>query len=382
MKEREKKIVRGVTVSMSVQFFTGIIPSLREMGYEVVSVSSDGPELRDVRSAGGRVVTVEMARRMSPLKDLKSLWQLIKVLRRERPMMIHSMTPKAGLLCMMAGKLTGVPVRVHTFTGLVFPTSTGLKRRILMATDRLTCACATHIIPEGEGVKADLLNNHITGKPLRVLGHGNCRGIDLHRFDPDDPEVGAAAEALRRSDRFTFVYIGRILREKGVNELVEAFCRLYDERPDVRLILIGPSEDDIDPVSATTRQRIAECPGIEAVGPQADVRPFLLASDVFVLPSYREGFPNVVIEAGAMGLPSIVTDINGSREIILDGRNGLIVEPRNDDALFGAMKRMASDSNLTAAMGREARPLIASRYEQGFVRQCLMDFYREILSKS
>lgn len=382
MNSRDKKIVRGVTVSMSVQFFTGIIPSLREMGYEVVSVSSDGPELQDVRSAGGRVVTVEMARRMSPLKDLKSLWQLIKVLRRERPMMIHSMTPKAGLLCMMAGKLTGVPVRVHTFTGLVFPTSTGLKRRILMATDRLTCACATHVVPEGEGVKADLINNHITGKPLRVLGHGNCRGIDLQRFNPDDPEVMAAAEALRRPDCFTFVYIGRILREKGINELVEAFCRLYDERPDVRLILVGPSEDDLDPVTDLTRRRIAECPGIEAVGSQADVRPFLLASDAFILPSYREGFPNVVIEAGAMGLPSIVTDINGSREIILDGLNGLIVEPRNADALYGAMKRMATDSELTAAMRREARPLIASRYEQGFVRQCLLDFYREILPKN
>ncbi|MDE7025240.1 MAG: glycosyltransferase family 4 protein [Paramuribaculum sp.] len=373
------KIIRGVTVSMSVGFFDGLIPELREMGYEVVSVSSDGPELERVRNAGGRAIVVPMERHISPVKDIKSLWQMIRVFRHERPSMVHSMTPKAGLVCMIAAMLTRVPVRVHTFTGLVFPTATGLKRQILMATDRLTCACATHIIPEGEGVKADLLNNNITRKPIRVLGHGNCRGIDLERFNPADESLNSVAETIRKPESFTFIFIGRIVRDKGINELAEAFSRLYNECPDSRLILVGPYEDNLDPISSQTHQTINSCPGIEAVGEQKDVRTWLLASDAFVFPSYREGFPNVVIEAGAMGLPSIVTDINGSREIIMEGRNGTIIPPRDAEALYKAMKSFIDHPTKTASMAAQARPLIASRYEQSYVRQCLKDFYKEIM---
>ncbi len=377
--KQSNKIIRACTVSQSVGFFVGLIPELQEMGFEVVAVSSDGPELERVRAAGGKTVVVEMQRHISPLKDLRSLWRMIKVFRKEKPAMVHSMTPKAGLLCMMAAWLTRVPVRVHTFTGLVFPTSTGLKRRILMATDWLTCACATHIIPEGEGVKRDLLSNGITKKPIHVLGYGNVMGIDLKRFDPENPEVAEAARPLRKIGVFTFIFIGRIVRDKGINELVEAFSRLYKERQDIRLLLVGPAEDNLDPVSAETKEIIRTCKGIEAVGSQKDVRPWLAASDCLVFPSYREGFPNVVIEAGAMGLPSIVTDINGSREIIIEGKNGTIVPSRDAEVLYSAMKRMATDQSWRESLAANARSLIASRFEQSYVRQCLKDFYDEIL---
>jgi len=363
---------------MSVNFFADMIPELREMGYDVVAVSSDGPELQRVCDAGGRTVTVEMQRHISPLKDILSLWQMITVFRKEKPKMVHSMTPKAGLICMIAGKLTGVPVRVHMFTGLVFPTSKGIKRRILMFTDWLTCACATHIIPEGSGVKNDLINNGITKKPIKVLGYGNCRGIDLSRFDRT-PEVMVEANKLCKSDKFTFISIGRLVGDKGINELVEAFCRLNKELPNTRLLLVGPYEPELDPVRPETTKAIEENPTIEAVGSQRDVRPWLAASDCAVLASYREGFPNVVIEAGAMGLPQIVTDINGANEIIIDGRNGTIVPSKNADALYWAMKRMATDTAWRKSLVANARPLIASRYEQSYVRQCLYDFYEEIL---
>lgn len=367
-------------MAQSTGFFVGMIPDLREMGYEVVAVSSDGLELQRVRDAGARTVAVEMQRHISPLKDLKSLWRMIRVFRKEKPAMVHSMTPKAGLICMMAGKLTGVPVRVHMFTGLVFPTSTGLKRRILMFTDWLTCACATHVLPEGEGVKRDLLENGITSKPLKVLGHGNCRGIDLKKFDRT-PEVMAEAEKLRKADKFTFIAIGRLVGDKGINELVEAFCRLNKELPDTLLVLVGPYEPDLDPIKPETIKAIDENPAIEAVGSQKDVRPWLAAADCHVLASYREGFPNVVIEAGAMGLPQIVTDINGANEIIIEGRNGTIVPSKDADALYRAMRRMATDAPWRASLATAARPLIATRYEQGYVRRCLYDFYKEILSK-
>ena len=180
-----KKIIRACTVSMSVGFVAGMLPDLMKK-YEVVLLSSPGPEMDEAHEKYGvRTIEVPMERHISLMRDVVSLWRLIKVFWKERPDMVHSMTPKAGLLCMVAGWLTRVPVRVHTFTGLVFPTATGLQRRILMATDALTCFCATHVIPEGEGVKSDLLNNGITKKPLKVLGYGNVMGIDMKRFDPN-----------------------------------------------------------------------------------------------------------------------------------------------------------------------------------------------------
>jgi len=380
------KIIRTTTVPTSLKAFcSGILKHLKNEGFECVAISSPNTKVGELsatgmseleeygRAEGVRTIAIPMERHISLVSDLKSLWRMYRVLRRERPDLVHSMTPKAGLMTMVAGWLARVPRRVHTFTGLVWPTSTGLKRRVLMTTDRITCACATHIIPEGEGVKSDLLNHHITRKPLKVLGYGNVKGIDMNFFDPAAIEVPA-------HEGFTFVFVGRIVRDKGINELVAAFDRLHREHADTRLVLVGPSEDNLDPVSSATRSRIEQGDGIEAVGGQRDVRPFYAAADALVFPSYREGFPNVVIEAGAMGLPSIVTDINGSREIIIDGQNGVIVPSQDEDALYQAMKRFVEHPDEIAAMAANARPLIASRFEQGYVRQCLYDFYHEILN--
>lgn len=342
--------------------------------YEVVALSSPGLELDELSQREGvRTVAVPMARHISLVSDLKSLWRMWRVMRLERPAMVHSMTPKAGLICMLAAWIARVPCRIHTFTGLVWPTATGLKRRILMATDWITCACATHIIPEGEGVKNDLLTHHITRKPIKVLGHGNVRGIDLEHYDP--AQVQSAPH-----EGFTFVFVGRIVRDKGINELVSAFDRLHTEHPDTRLVLVGPREDNLDPVLPATIDRINRGDGIESPGSQRDVRPFYAAADALVFPSYREGFPNVVIEAGAMGLPCIVTDINGSREIIIEGQNGVIIPPRDEEALYQAMKMFVERPDEVAHLAANARPLVASRFEQGYVRSCLYDFYREVLN--
>lgn len=379
------KIIRTTTVPTSLKSFcSGIFEHLKQEGFECMAISSpntksgsEGQGMSELeeygRAEGIHTIAVPMERHISLVSDLKSLWRMYRVLRRERPDLVHSMTPKAGLMTMLAGWLAGVPRRVHTFTGLVWPTSTGFKRRVLMTTDRITCAYATHIIPEGEGVKSDLLNHHITRKPLKVLGYGNVKGIDMSIFDPAAIEVPA-------HEGFTFVFVGRIVRDKGINELVAAFDRLHREHADCRLVLVGPSEDNLDPVSPATRSRIEQGDGIEAVGGQHEVRPFYAAADALVFPSYREGFPNVVIEAGAMGLPSIVTDINGSREIIIEGENGVIIPSKDEEALYLAMKRFVEHPDDVAAMAANARPLIASRFEQGYVRQCLYDFYHEILN--
>ena len=297
--------------------------------------------------------------------------------------MIHSMTPKAGLLCMVAGKLTGVPVRIHTFTGLVWPTSTGLKRKILMLTDKLTCACATNIIPEGEGVRNDLIAGKITKKPLKVLGYGNVMGVDMAHFSRR-PELLKLVEEknLRDASKFTFLFVGRIVQDKGINELVSAFDRLKKEYENIRLILVGPYEDSLDPIAEISREVIANNPAIEAVGKKMgdELLAYYCVADCFVMPSYREGFPNTVLEAGAMGLPSIVTDINGSREIIVQGENGVIVPSKDADALFHAMKAMIDDSEDRQRMAANSRRMVAERFEQSFVRKCLYDYYDEVLS--
>lgn len=373
----KKKIIRACTVSQSLVFVKKMLPELMRE-YEVVLLSSPGEELEEAKAQYGvKTIAVPMERHISVLKDFVSLCRLIIIFLRERPQMVHSMTPKAGMLCMLAGWLTRVPVRVHTFTGLVFPTSTGMKRRILMFTDWLTCACATHVIPEGEGVKADLLNNGITKKPLQVLGYGNVMGVDLSYYS----RLRVSGERLRVKDEFIFLFVGRIVRDKGINELVKAFLRLHNHHPNTKLYLVGPYEDSLDPISSETRQAISQNNGIDAVGAKRgdELLAYYAAADCFVFPSYREGFPNTVLEAGAMELPSIVTDINGSREIIIEGKNGVIVPPKDEQALFEAMKEMLENTEKRKEMAANARPLIAQRFEASFVRACLYDFYRRIL---
>lgn len=377
------KIIRTSTVPSSLNVFCkGFLRELQETeGYEIIAVSSPGPSLEEIQEREGvKAIAVAMERHISPFKDLKSLFGLIKVFRDERPTMVHSMTPKAGLLCMMAAWVCRVPVRLHTFTGLVFPTAVGLTKKILIFTDRLTCACATHIIPEGEGVKNDLLSYKITKKPLKVLGYGNVRGIDLKHFNPESPEVQAEALKIRKPDVFTFIFIGRLVRDKGINELVKAFTRLNSLYPNTRLLLVGPYEENLDPLAHETLAEIKSNKAIEAVGAQKDVRPWLAASDAFVFPSYREGFPNVVIEAGAMGLPAVVTDINGSREIIIENENGTIIPSHDAKKLYQAMETMLNNASQRLSMASKSRQLIVSRFEQGFVRQCLIDYYKEILN--
>lgn len=376
------KIIRASTVPQSLNTFcNGLLRELSKK-YDVVALSSSSPEMKEIAEREGvRTIIVDMERRISIWKDLKALFKLIKVFRREKPTLVHSITPKAGLLCMVAAWLTRVPIRVHTFTGLVFPSVSGIQRRILMMTDALTCLCATHVNPEGEGVKKDLINYGITKKEMRILGHGNIRGVDMYYYSRR-AEVMSLAINLRKEDCFTFVFAGRIVRDKGINELCEAFNNLCIEYDNIRLFLVGPYEDDLDPINDNSREIISSNSKIIVVGRKDgnDFLSYYAASDCFVFPSYREGFPNTVLEAGAMGLPSIVTDINGSREIIVEGENGIIIPARDAHALFCAMKDMMDNKDKRDYMASNARRMISERFEQGYVRQCLYDYYDELLN--
>lgn len=373
------KIIRISTVPGSL--YTFVRQQLVELKkeYDVVAVSSPGPKLKLLgEECGIRVVEVPMERHISILSDIKSLYQLIVVLIKERPDAIHSMTPKAGLLSMLAGKITGVPVRIHTFTGLVFPTSYGLKRKILMLTDKITCACATYINPEGFGVKKDLERFNITKKPLYVIANGNVRGVDMKWYSRTE-QVELKAKDLRVEDKVTFCYIGRIVKDKGINELVWAFSQLNKEYNNTRLILIGVLEDKLDPIKPEIYSEIMNNKSINYVGPQNDVRPWLAASDIYVFPSYREGMPNSLLEAGAMGLPSIVTNINGNNEIIVDGENGEIIPARNQDALYNKMREWVNNKEKVSRMAGNARRMIGERYSQDIVLAETIKVYHELI---
>lgn len=373
-----KKIIKTSTVPASLNTFCKGQLKMLSQYFEVVAVSSPMKELELINQREAvRTIAVPMERHISIFKDLLSLFKMIAVFRKEKPYIVHSITPKAGLISMLAAWICRVPVRMHTYTGLVFPTAKGIKKLVLIWMDKLLCFSATEINPESLGVKSDLERYHITRKPLTMIANGNVRGIDLTYYDRT-PEVEAKAEQFRRKDTFTFCFVGRIVKNKGIEELVSAFSRLHEENPNTRLLLIGSFEEKLDPLSVTTKNRIKQGNGIVYLGRQSDVRPYYAASEALVFPSYREGMPNVVLEAGAMGLPSIVTDINGSREIICQDVNGVIIPTHNSEALYHEMCRFANDRELTSRLASNARGNIANRYEQKMIWNALLEEYLKL----
>lgn len=381
------KLMRVTTVAGSLDgMLTGQLRFLSSR-FEVVGVASGEETLKKISAREGiRTVNVPMRREIAPAQDLRSLFALTRLFRRERPFIVHANTPKASLLAMCAARLARVPHRIYTVTGLRFETSRGAFRLLLKTMERLACFFATKVIPEGDGVKATLLRERITRKPMEKILNGNINGIDLDHFRRT-PEIEARAAEIRReigasdAGTFVFAFAGRIVRDKGVNELVRAFAKLRRElagtSADARLLLLGNFEDALDPIAEDVRAEIfRENSGISAPGYQQDLRAYYVAADAFVLPSRREGFPNVVLQAGAMGVPAIVSDISGCNEIIRNGENGVIVPKDDEAALFSAMKRFVETrSTLVPALAARTRELVASRFEQRAVWRATLEMY-------
>ena len=380
-----KKLFRISTVPVSLNILLkGQLEYLNQF-YDVTAISGAGKDLDEVHQRERvKIHPIEMQRQISPFKDLKSLIQLYNYFRKEKPDIIHSITPKAGLLSMIAGKLAGVPIRIHTFTGLVFPYKKGIMQKILILMDKLLCICATNIYPEGRGVKNDLIEYGITQKPLKILGNGNINGIDLDYFNPDlysEKDSLSIREKLNIGQNdFVFLFVGRLVGDKGINELVKAFSELpRSSNQNIRrniLLLVGPYEDDLDPLLPGTIIEIENNPNIISVGFQKDVRPYFAISDVFVFPSYREGFPNVLLQAGAMGKFSIVTDINGSNEIIENQINGTIIPVRNEIALKLEMMNAIELLKKNQDLKNICRMRIKNMFEQSIIWEVLKNEYK------
>jgi glycosyltransferase involved in cell wall biosynthesis len=350
--------------------------------YDVLAVSSPESMLEEVSiEEGVRIAPVYMTRSISPAQDIKALWQLYRLFKKEKPTIVHTHTPKAGLLGMMAGRLAGVPIRMHTVAGMPLMESTGLKKKILKRAEQLTYMCATKVYPNSRNLAHYIYSHNFCKKnKLKVLGNGSSNGIDTEFFQCS-PTVRSVANELKErlnltADNFIFIFIGRLVRDKGIEELVEAFIKLKQKFQSIKLLLVGPYEENLDPISKKIRQTIESDSDIIHEGFQQDIRPYLVLSHVLTFPSYREGFPNVPMQAGCFGLPSIVTDINGCNEIIEHENNGLVIPVKNSEALRLAMLTLINDKCLYSKLKTNARRMILERYDQKKFWNLLLQEYQ------
>lgn len=395
------KLFRITTVPVSLEKLLGKQLTFMNQFYEVTAISSDKEDLERVgQELGVKTKAIEMTRKITPIQDLKSLWEMYCYLKQEKPDIVHTHTPKAGLIGMVAAKLAGIKGRLHTVAGLPLMETSGVKRRVLNQVEKLTYACATKVYPNSYGLKDFILKEKFCPPhKLKVIGNGSTNGIDTAYFDPALFSPQQKRELRLQwhwnENDFVWIFVGRLVKDKGINELVAAFRQLTEEANDSengsrnssannmrnrapKLLLVGPLESELDPLLPETLNEMEHNKNILTVGYQKDVRPYLAAADALIFPSYREGFPNVVMQAGALELPAVASNINGCNEIIKNNKNGIIISVKNKDQIYNALIKLMSDVNLYNKMKSEARENIVQHYDQKLIWNAILTEYREL----
>lgn len=380
------KLIRITTVPMALHvLLKGQMRYMREQGFEVIMVSADGSEREAViRDEGCPHVIVPMTRQITPLKDLVALYRLFRLFRKEKPDIIHSHTPKAGLLVMLAGRMAGVKIRVHTVAGLRFMTATGFTRKLLVAMEKLTAKFATHIWPNSFSLLQYITDNKLVPqKKLEVIGKGSSNGINLKRYSPgalQQEKLVKIKEKIKYDKSLTYLLcVGRIVKDKGIDELVKAFIPVYNKNSQVRLLLVGEYEDNLDPVSDEARKILKEHPGIIMAGWSEDVEYYMSVSSLLLHPSYREGFPNVVLQAGAMGCPVICSAIPGNIDIVEHKKTGLLFTVKKERELLEQLQYGLSNPELLAGYALHLKEKIEKYFDQAVVHQLLYHRYIQLL---
>lgn len=380
----KQKLIRITTVPISLDKLLSGQLAFMNQHYQVIGISSEKEYLERVgQKEKIEVFNIEMTRQITPLKDLKAVYKLYKFFKKEKPSIVHTHTPKAGTVGMIAARLAGVPNRLHTIAGLPLLEANGFKRLLLNTVERLTYNCATKIYPNSVGLEEIIVREKFC-KPekLKVLANGSSNGINTSYFDASqfsELEKNILKKKLNiNQDDFVFIFVGRMVADKGINELVAAFTNLRKETDKIKLLLVGLFEAELDSLSQSTLTEIESNLDIINGGFQEDVRPYLAISDVLVFPSYREGFPNVVMQAGAMGLPSIVTNINGCNEIIKEGENGTIIPVKSSVAIYEAMKKVLFDKTFRSFLQKNSRKKIVENYEQKVVWEAILLEYKSL----
>jgi glycosyltransferase involved in cell wall biosynthesis len=380
----KKKLIRITTVPLSLdKLLEGQLRFMTDY-YDVVAVSSEKEYLERIGKREN-VAThhLEMTRKITPVQDVIAVIKMYFYFKKVKPFIVHTHTPKAGIVGMMAAKLAGVPHRLHTVAGLPLLEATGLKRKILDFVEKLTYSCATKVYPNSKALLQIIQNNsYCKISKLKVIANGSSNGINTSLFNSEIISENQKFELKNHlkinENDFVFIFVGRIVTDKGINELVQAFSKLNQEINAIKLLLVGPFEEDLNPLKPETLEIIKAHSSIISVGYQNDVRPYFSISNALVFPSYREGFPNVVMQAGAMNLPSIVSDINGCNEIIENNKNGIIIPVKNSTALFVTMKELVQNSVNYQFMKSNSRSLIENRFEQKIVWEALLNEYESL----
>ncbi|RXJ45960.1 glycosyltransferase family 4 protein [Gelidibacter gilvus] len=379
-----KKIIRVTTIPGSIWALLKGQLHFMSNYYEVIGISSKTSDFYKIsENEGVRTIPVEMTRTITPLRDLIGLYKLFHIFKKEKPFIVHTHTPKAGTLGMFAAKLAGVPHRLHTVAGLPLLETDGFKRELLNRVEKLTYTSATLILPNSFALKDIIINqNFCKEDKLKVIANGSSNGIDTDHYDLKKVPVESVEKIknqlkIRTSDT-VFLFIGRIVKDKGINELILAFNEITNSHDNVQLILVGYKESDLDPISPESEFLIVNNPKIHEVGNIKDIRPYVALSNVLTFPSYREGFPNVVLQASCMEKPCIVTDINGCNEIIKDNYNGLIIPTKDSMALRDAMLKLHNNPQLTQDLAKNARPNIINKYQRSIVWEELLDLYNNL----
>ncbi|MET0463956.1 MAG: glycosyltransferase family 4 protein [Chitinophagaceae bacterium] len=383
------KLIRTTTAPLSLKYLLrNQMKYMKDSGFDVVMVSSEGKEKDDViRNEQCRYEIIPMTRKMTPLADLKSLWLFYRLLRKEKPGIVHSHTPKAGLIAMLAAKLAGVPVRIHTVAGLRFMTARGFTRKLLVSMEKLTMSAATHVWPNSFSLKEYIQHNKLVRpSKLEVIGQGSSNGIDLRRFSATmlkQDELEKIKTLIGYDSNLLYLLsVGRIVKDKGIDELVHAFEELYRTNDSLRLILVGAFEDELDPISAAARKLINEHPGIIKAGWNEQVEYFMHLSHLLIHPSHREGFPNVLLQAGAMNCPIICSRIEGNIDIVTHEETGLIFEVKDQTQLVEMMKRAVQDPAQMKAYAGRLYDKVNNHFDQRVVHSRIEQRYREILNTS
>ena len=380
-----KKLVRITTVPLSLEKLLEDQPQYFAQFYDVTLISSDQERLERLGKAQGVAThAIPLTRTISPFHDLRCLYQMFRFFKREKPDIVHTHTPKAGIIGMLAAYMARVPVKMHTVAGLPLMEAKGFKRRLLMAVEKITYRCADWVYPNAQGLLSFIEENQMcSSSKIKILGKGSSNGIDTAFFDPiqiPKAETNTLKVNLKIApEDFVFSFVGRLVGDKGVNELVEAFVLLSEQYPNIKLLLVGPEEKALDPLNRETTKHISAHPSIISVGYQNDIRPYLAVSDCFVFPSYREGFPNVVLQAAAMEVPCIVSNINGCNEIIQDQKNGWWVPPKSVTPLVQTMEDALTNSVKRKAFKKQLRPQIIAHYGRQHFWELLKKEYQSQL---
>lgn len=376
------RIVRVATIPFVVlHHLEGQIRASVAAGHEVFVITQGGEGLEQIRALGvAGVVAVDIQREIAPFADLVALFDLWRALGRLQPDLVHSITPKAGLLAAVAGWLRSVPIRLHTFTGQAWAERSGLVRWLGRMADRLIVRLNTRCYADSLSQRDFLAAEGICAvDAIRVPGSGSLAGVDLKRFDPE--RLRTAGAAARRSLGIApgvkvVAFLGRVTRDKGIGELVTAFSGIHD----AALVLVGPAERERDPLAPETLAAIADNPAIHVVGYAAQPERYLAAADLLCLPSYREGFGIVVLEAASLGVTCVGTRIVGLTDAIVDGVTGVLIPPKDPRALADALKALLADDARRLALGQAARERVRKEFDADAMNAGLLQEYAALAS--